>query len=182
MSPPLVPVTVVVAFYSRCGSAETRALTAAVGAVNARALIRMRRMPDLNAADELRQASPECAAELARMHKEYVPPTEADLAGADALILAGSDTCDAASPVWAPLVAMLDALAAKGTLVGKAGAVIGGGTAAASLGTLLRERGVTVVDPLMADGLDATPAGLEHIRAHGRRVAEVCRTVKSAHA
>src|SRR5687767_14802084 len=105
-----VPVTVVVAFYSRCGTTETRALTAAVGSVNARALIRMRRMPDTQ--DAAAGAS-DCADETARMRKEYVPPTEVDVAGADALMVAAPPGIGPTAPEWAPLTQILSALASQ---------------------------------------------------------------------
>ena len=63
---------VVVAFTSRCGTTETVAHAAAVGVVNSRALPRLRRLTDDG------PTSPDCAATLHRMQKEYVPPTEAD--------------------------------------------------------------------------------------------------------
>src|SRR5687767_8740543 len=78
MSQPVV----LIVFYSRCGSTEKLALAAAVGAVQGRALIRLRRMPDANAAKTLEQFS-DCAETLLRMRREYIAPTEADLLGAD---------------------------------------------------------------------------------------------------
>jgi len=178
MTPPLVPVTVVVAFYSRCGATETLALTAAVGAVNGRALIRMRRMADVNPAAALAQVSPACAVELRRMHKEYVPPTEADIAGADALILVGSDACHASSPAWAPLVTMLDTLAAKRALQGKVGAVVGSGQTASSFASLLAGHGFQMVAP-GAGGPGDAASNLAQGRALGRLVAEISRARKS---
>src|SRR6187431_900203 len=69
---------VVVTFYSRGGTTERLATAAAVGAVQMRAGIRMRRVPDVNPAAALAQF-PEHREELRRMHKEYVVPREADL-------------------------------------------------------------------------------------------------------
>jgi hypothetical protein len=188
MAQSAVPVTVVVAFYSRCGSSETRALTAAVGAVNARALIRMRRVLDVDAAHAGVDV-PACAEELARMRKEYVPPTEADILGADALILAVPQGFTASAPEWAPLLSHLSKLDADGKLRGKVAAVLsgGGGGAAeqASFVSLLHERGFLLAPPGVVDrvavecGTDDA-SGLKLARAHGRRVAEICRTLKSA--
>ena len=73
---------VVVAFSSRCGATETIAHAAAVGTVNARALPRLRRLPD-----DGRPAAPACTETLHRMRKEYVPPTDADITGSPALIV-----------------------------------------------------------------------------------------------
>jgi NAD(P)H dehydrogenase (quinone) len=76
------PVNVLVIFYSRSGSTERLALAAAVGAVQMRANIRLRRLPD---------PSEEMSApgdDLIRMRREYVPPTPTDTQWADAVIIA----------------------------------------------------------------------------------------------
>ena len=171
----IVPVTVVVAFYSRCGSTETRALTAAVGSVNARALIRMRRMPDPADAD-----GGGCAAETARMHKEYVPPTEGDIVGAEALIVAVPPGFGADAPVWTPLTRTLSALASQNKLQGKVAAVVAGGDESANtaFAASLRELGFTLV-PASAATAGSSPGGLADVKTHGRLVAETGRTLKS---
>jgi hypothetical protein len=76
------PVNVLVIFYSCCGKTEKLGLAAAVGAVQARANIRMRRLADSG------EQIPECKEALARMRKEYVPPTQTDVVWADAVIIA----------------------------------------------------------------------------------------------
>jgi NAD(P)H dehydrogenase (quinone) len=73
------PARVLVVFYSRCGNTEKLALAAAVGAVQARANIRLRRLPDVT-------DKPECAEETFRMKREYVNPAEADVLWADSII------------------------------------------------------------------------------------------------
>ena len=75
------PVNVLVIFYSCCGRTEKLALAAAVGAVQARANIRMRRLTDSG------EQIPECKEALARMRKEYVPPAQTDVVWADAVII-----------------------------------------------------------------------------------------------
>jgi multimeric flavodoxin WrbA len=74
-------INVLVIFDSCCGNTEKLALAAAVGAVQARASIRLRRLPDSG------QESPECSEALARMRKEYVAPRKEDTAWADAVIV-----------------------------------------------------------------------------------------------
>jgi hypothetical protein len=74
---------VLVTFYSRSGATETRALSLAVGAVQQRALIRLRRLPDRGA------AAAGAADTIARMQKEYVAPTETDILGADVRLRSG---------------------------------------------------------------------------------------------
>jgi hypothetical protein len=71
------PINVLVIFYSTSGRTEKLALAAAVGAVQARANIRLRRLTD----------SGEGSLESVRMRREYVPPREADVLWADAVIV-----------------------------------------------------------------------------------------------
>ena len=88
---------VLITFYSRGGSTEKLALAAAVGAVQARASIRLRRLPDAMPAKTIEE-SPECKETLERMYKEYVAPAEADVLWANALILAASARRSATVP------------------------------------------------------------------------------------
>ena len=109
------PGRVLVVFYSRGGSTEKLALAAAVGAVQARANIRLRRLPDV--------AEPaECKEETARMQKEYVTPAEADLLWADAIIFLLSADVDPSSGDCAAYFNLLRRLNAEGKLEGKTGA------------------------------------------------------------
>src|ERR1041385_671336 len=72
----------VLVIFSCCtGETEKLALAAAVGAVQVRANIRLRRLPDQSA---------ENGEDLDRMRREYVAPTAADTAWADAVIVAMS--------------------------------------------------------------------------------------------
>ena len=75
------PVNVLVIFSSRHGSTEKLALAAAVGAVQARGNIRLRRLADPG------EDAAEIGEALARMRKEYVPPTQVDVLWADAVII-----------------------------------------------------------------------------------------------
>ena len=177
MTAAVVPVTVVVAFYSRCGTTETRALTAAVGSVNARALIRMRRMPDPPDAAPI---GADCAAETARMRREYVPPTDGDIAGAEALIVAVPPGFGTGTAVWAPLTQTLSALASQNKLRGKVAAVVAGGDEAANaaFAASLRDLGFTLVPPPAAAD-KASPGSLADVKVHGRLVAETGRSLKS---
>ena len=70
---------VLVIFSSSTGATEKLALAAAVGAVQARASIRLRRLPDPGSGD---------GEEHLRMRREYVPPKPTDTAWADAVIIA----------------------------------------------------------------------------------------------
>lgn len=110
--------TVLVTFACRTGHTEKIALSAAVGAVQARALIRLRRLPDVT--------STESTETVIRMRKEYVPPTEKDILGADALIMASTAVTDPSSPQWQNFLNLLRKLRDEGKLRSKVGATIGG--------------------------------------------------------
>lgn len=160
MAQPIVLVT----FYSRTGSTEKLALAAAVGAVQGRALIRLRRLPDLDASRTLEEF-PEHRETLKRMHREYVAPAEADVLRADALILAAPAGFSASSAEWAGYLDMAARLASGGKLTGKVAAVVDTGNESTlrSFSARLSEFGLAVVP---APSLDA--------RALGRRVAQLC--------
>jgi hypothetical protein len=77
----LKPVVLII-FSCQTGDTEKLALSAAVGAIQGRALIRLRRLPDPEHSDATET--------LTRMRKEYVPPAEKDILGANVVILASS--------------------------------------------------------------------------------------------
>jgi hypothetical protein len=88
------PINVLVIFYCRTGSTEALALASAVGAVQGRANIRLRRLADAGRDTESSEV-------LVRMRREYVQPTAADTAWADAVIIGlngkiAGFACDAA--------------------------------------------------------------------------------------
>ena len=76
---------VVVVFYSRTGLTENLALAAAVGAVEGKANIRLRRIPE-TASDETIAAVPGWRENHDRMSWEYIAPREADTLWAEGLI------------------------------------------------------------------------------------------------
>jgi multimeric flavodoxin WrbA len=161
-------VNVVVTFYSYHGATEKLALAAAVGAVEGRANIRLRRLPDIEA---------ETTAEGDRMNMDYVAPREADAAWADAIILAiparnFSAECQG-------YIASLEALRSQGKLNGKvAGALTSGSDSALpSLCGALARLGCVIVPPGFAGpAADA----VEGAKLQGRRVAEVARALRQA--
>lgn len=137
---------VLVTFYSRAGGTEQLAQAAAVGAVQARALIRLRRVPDIDT-EAMLERFPEAREPLRRMHREYVPPREADVVAADAIVLASCPDVDAASPEWSPFVLMLEKLHAEGRLAGKAAAVVPNAGSSDSFDSLVRRLGFAVCTP-----------------------------------
>jgi multimeric flavodoxin WrbA len=102
-------VNVVVTFYSHHGATEKLALAAAVGAVEGRANIRLRRLPDIEVV---------AAAERDRMNMDYVAPREADAVWADAIIVGVPSRISPAE--WQGYIDSLEALRSQGKLKGKA--------------------------------------------------------------
>ena len=151
MSQPIV----LVIFSCQTGDTEKLALSAAVGAVQARALIRLRRIPDVDADDNNE--------EVVRMRKEYVKPAEGDVVGADALIIAASADTNALSKPWQDILSLLSRLGSEGKLGRKVGSSIGG------LSTALEGLGFVTVPQPPSDPL-----------ALGRSVAEMARSLKSS--
>ena len=81
------PTRVMVVFYSRRGETEKTALAAGVGAIQARALIRLRRLRDLTD-DETIARDALWSAERTRMNTDYIAPRPIDAEWADVIITA----------------------------------------------------------------------------------------------
>src|SRR5689334_651036 len=90
---------VLIIFHCQTGDTEQLALSAAVGAVQSRALIRLRRLPDMGMVSDTDA--------LLRMRKEYVPPTEKDVLGADAVILVAPPDFSESSLQWTPYLELI---------------------------------------------------------------------------
>jgi hypothetical protein len=147
------------------------ALAAAVGAVQGRALIRLRRLPD-DGAPSRAQDSIECQEALARMRKQYVPPTEADIVGNEALILVPSPGSTTDSTEWAGFMSLLTTQGSAGKLAGVVVAVVDTGSEETrrSFSTLMASVGFRSV---IQDVSDQGPGNTLGTRATacGRRVA-----------
>ena len=164
MSQPIV----LVIFYSRCGSTEKLALAAAVGAVQSRAGIRLRRVADTTETSD-------CTETLVRLRKEYIAPREIDVLAADGLVFAAPAGLDASSAEWAEFISLLRKLSSAGQFEGKAAAVIDTGDPATltSFENVVTELGLTTV------ARDSTKLdGVEQATALGRKIAEVLREKK----
>jgi hypothetical protein len=158
-------VHVLVVFYSRHGRTEALALAAGLGAIQARADIRLRRVADRPDPRDI-EADPQWARTLERMHKDYIAPRPDDVAWADVLVLATpSDQPDA-------LLEYVAGLRTAGSVTGKLAAPIvaddvsvldrlGEGCAAAAM-TVAKEAARRVADAATA-------------RALGREMVEVIR-------
>jgi hypothetical protein len=108
---------VLITFSCQSGETEALALSAAVGAVQGRALIRLRRLPDIGMVSDNEA--------LLRMRKEYVPPAEKDLLAADALIVVAPSDSPESSLQWKTYLDMVRRLAGAGSLAKKCVAAIG---------------------------------------------------------
>lgn len=144
---------VLVVFYSRTGVTETLALAAGVGAVQAKASIRLRRIPDL--ADEKTIAAHKNWVESRdRMNKEYVGPTEADVAWADAILLAAPHGFDASSPELSGFLKSLRSSASDGNPAKK----VAGAFVSTSLGAEDDPARSSILSALASAGLTIVPS------------------------
>lgn len=171
-----MPSTVaVIVFHATSADTETVAMSAAVGAVQARALIRLRRMPD--SAGRTAPSRTEDRDALARMQKEYVAPTEADVLGADAILIVPPPGSAPDGEEWQPFVSLLARLGAEGRLAGKVAAVVHAGDAAtvAAFAKALVVPGLIMVPP-GTFGAERDLAATATL--HGRHVAGLAATLK----
>jgi NAD(P)H dehydrogenase (quinone) len=174
-------VHVLVTFWSRTGSTERLALAAALGAVQAKANIRLRwlREPALQQdADSI----PEWRENRARMEKEYVAPREADLVWADATFLGIPVNLSVAAPELRSYLELMASLHQGGKLGCKVGAAfLSAASPAGQTDSLL----AALYASLAQFSLILVPPGeesadpLKTARLHGRRVAEVVRALKA---
>jgi hypothetical protein len=162
-------VNVLVVFYSRYGAAERLGLAAGVGAIQARANIRLRRVADLADAATI-DASPAWREQLDRMNRDYVAPRPADPVWADVIVLAAP----ADSP--AEIEGYCASLASLGVINGKIAMPLVQGTSHATRESIsaAAARAGMVVAPAPVDS--ANP--IETAREHGRRVTEMARALK----
>lgn len=171
--------TVVVTFYSRGGSTESLAHATAVGAVQGRALIRLRRVPDADEAGALQRFA-DCRDALRRMHKEYVGPREADVAAADVLVVASPADVFPTAAEWQPFLTLLEHLHAGGKLAGKVAAVVRTGPSTVAFETALRRFGLDMVTD---DGGEGAPkSDVDRAVALGRRAVAAAETQRHGEA
>jgi NAD(P)H dehydrogenase (quinone) len=166
-------VNVVVIFYSRYGKTEALALAAAVGAIQARGNVRIRKVPEIAGRESI-EGDPKWKDNLDRMNQEYIAPREIDVDWADVLVLA--------SPSEAPdemnrYLGALKDLAGRIAVPFTPGAITHGEKNAALLALYGAAAGcgLTVV-PVSAE---AAAEPVLAARAHVRGVVEMSRALKS---
>jgi len=161
-------VNVVVVFFSRTGSTERLALAAAVGAVQGRANIRLRRLPD-PAGEVVDDTVPGWAENRERMNREYIAPREIDATWAEAIIVGMPAEAETLSAEFEQYFDSLGALREQGKFEGKIGASFTQGAGAAPLYAAMSRAGLITL-PIVADS-DLLAAA----RSLGRRVADTVR-------
>lgn len=162
-------VNVLIVFYSRYGNAERIALAAGVGAIQARANIRLRRVADQADAKTI-DATPAWRENLDRMNRDYVVPRPADPQWADVIVLATpSDSCVEIESFCASLPSIA-------SMTGKIAAPLAPGdeesalrpiyAAAACAGLFVAPAKINSSDPITS------------AREYGQRVTEMARSLK----
>jgi len=165
----MTPVGVLVVFYSRYGETEKLALAAGLGAIQAKANIRLRRVADRADAATI-AASPAWKANVDRMHRDYVEPRPADAAWADVIVLATPS--DTSAEMEAYVASLPSDGSMRGTLAAPIARVQGEG-AAPALTAAAEAAGLTIV-PAPA----ASDDRLADCRAHGRGAVETARAAR----
>ncbi len=177
---------VLIVFYSRCGSTEKLAATAAVGAVQARAAIRLRRVPDANSHAGADGDPDDCQDAMLRMRREYVAPAERDVVWADAIVFAAPDKGGARSGDWKSCLTLLGRLRDQGNLDGKLAVVLNPAPqsenrsrASISLSASILDLGFIVLPPSPERPEDRGDSPIHRALIQGRRVAAVARDLRA---
>ena len=165
----MADVNVLVAFYSRYGKTEQMALATGLGAIQAKANIRLRRLADLADTKTIR-ADAEWTTNLDRMNGDYVVPRPADPTWADVIVLATPADSSIEIERYVESLGSIDSLA------GKIAAPLVSGDGHSTLDriyALAARAGFVVVPPPTAEG-----DGVANARAYGRRLAGMARALK----
>jgi len=176
-------INTLVTFSSRTGSTEKLALAFALGAVQARANIRLRWLRE-NVDDRTVDGVSGWRGNRDRMGREYIAPREVDFLWADALVIAMPARDGVSSPELKTYLDGLKVVQSAGKLSGKVGTAF----TAEPAGTGISDPALVSLCSVLA-GLDLVlvppglmPAGsaIESARLHGRRVTEVARDLRQS--
>jgi NAD(P)H dehydrogenase (quinone) len=162
-------VNVLVVFSSRYGRAEKLALAAGLGAIQANANIRLRRVADAAGPGTI-SADPEWSRHLDRMTRDYVAPRPADPPWADVIIVGSrSEPCP-------ELESFLDWAKTTGPLAGKIAAPLAAGQQATALKPLYAAAAAAglIVVPAAGGGADEIAAA----RDFGQKVSRMALALK----
>lgn len=162
-------VNALVVFYSRYGRTEKLALAAGLGAIQADANIRLRRVADRADAAAI-AADADWKKNLDRMNRDYVVPRPADPVWADVIILA---TPADASNELETYVASLSSL---GSMAGKIAAPLAPGSGNSALKPLYSASACCGL--IVAPCSEASEDPIAGATAFGQRVTEMARALK----
>ncbi len=176
-------INTLVTFSSRTGSTEKLALAAALGAVQARANIRLRWLRE-SVDDRTVDRVLGWRENRDRMAREYIAPREVDFLWADVLAIAMPARDGVSSPELKTYLDGLKAVQSAGKLSGRVGTAFtaepaGTGTsdpALVSLCSVLAGLDLVLVPP----GLAPAGSAIESARLHGRGITEVARDLRRA--
>lgn len=170
-------INTLVTFSSRTGETEKVALAAALGAVQARAFIRLRWLRE-NVDDQTIDSVSGWRENRERMAREYIGPREIDFLWADVLVLGMPARDGVSSPEWNTYLDGLKALQPAGKLHGKVATAfaVGSDSTLVSLCSVLDGLDLILVPP----DLTAAANAAETARFHGRRVTEAARELRKA--
>ena len=170
-------INALITFSSRTGETEKVALAAALGAVQARAFIRLRWLRE-NVDDQTIDSVSGWRENRDRMAREYIGPREIDFLLADVLVLGMPARDGVPSPEWKTYLEGLQVLQSAGKLHGKVATAfaVGSDSALVSLCSVLEGLDLILVPP----DLTAAANAAEGARLHGRRVTEGARELRKA--
>jgi NAD(P)H dehydrogenase (quinone) len=164
-------INTLVVFYSRYGTAEKLALAAGLGAIQADANIRLRRLAD-HADMTTIAADREWKSHLDRMNRDYVVPRPADPVWADVIILA--------TPAgWSKeLETYVASLSSLGSMAGKIAAPLTPGDRDSTLKPVYAASACCGL--IVAPCAHLTEDPVTTARTFGQRVTEMARALKRA--
>jgi NAD(P)H dehydrogenase (quinone) len=162
-------INALVVFYSRYGTAERLALAAGLGAIQADANIRLRRLAD-HADTATIEADREWKTNLDRMNRDYVVPRPADPVWADVIILA---TPTDSSKELEAYVASLSSL---GSMAGKIAAPLSPGHRDSTLKPVYSASACCGL--IVAPCVDMSDDPVTTARTFGQRVVDMARALK----
>jgi len=171
ISPDVGEINALVVFYSRYGVTEKLALAAGLGAIQAEANIRLRRVSE-NASASTIAADAEWKKNLDRMNRDYVAPRPADPVWADVIVLA--TPAESSNEVEAYVAS----LSSMGSMSGKLAAPLAPGNRESALRPIYAAAACC--------GLIVTPCGdlsddpIATARTFGQRVTEMARALKKS--
>jgi NAD(P)H dehydrogenase (quinone) len=162
-------INALVVFYSRYGTTEKLALAAGLGAIQADANIRLRRVADRADAATI-NADADWKKNLDRMNRDYVVPRPADPVWADVIVLATP------AESYVEMESYVASLASLGSMTGKLAAPLAPGNHESALRR--------IYSAAACCGLTVTPCGsgqdpIDTARTFGQRVTEMARALKT---